>query len=46
MSIVVGMIFLAIGGGLLHDVPFTRFLLAFTFIILGNSLMHNGYGVW
>jgi hypothetical protein len=42
MLIALGLLFLAIGGGLLHDVPFPRFIAAFFCIILGDTLMRLG----
>lgn len=37
---ILGMILMAIGGGLLHDVPFPRFLAAIILISLGSQLLH------
>ena len=39
---ITGIIFLLIGGGLLYDVPFPRFILALLFVFIGQLLLEKG----
>ncbi len=36
---IIGLIMMGIGGGLLHDVPFPRFIGAIALITIGSKLM-------
>jgi hypothetical protein len=39
---IIGFILMGIGGGLLHDVPFPRFIAALLLIVIGDTLIKAG----
>ena len=43
MLVLLGFICLIVGGGMLHDVPFPRFIAAVILFGLGQSLLNAGF---